>query len=154
MYRFFSNCDQYCLCRLSPRDRTGAIGWHPILGEPRIVDINTLDQRVLFSCDAHASPRRRFKKLSKLLDGRESPLFLPTVGYIKIGNITRKDARCEIRCRCDSRSSHPTAPSIWSSIKRLSSIAYSMGSSRAMGSTKPRTIMAIASSSFMPRDMR
>ncbi|CPU68036.1 Uncharacterised protein [Mycobacteroides abscessus] len=29
-----------------------------------------------------------------------------------------------------------------------------MGSSRAMGSTNPRTIMAIASVSSMPRDMR
>ena len=29
-----------------------------------------------------------------------------------------------------------------------------MGSSRAMGSTNPRTIMAMASSSVIPRDMR
>ncbi len=36
----------------------------------------------------------------------------------------------------------------------LSSSAYSIGSSRAMGSMKPRTIMAIASSSGMPRDMQ
>ena len=48
----------------------------------------------------------------------------------------------------------PTAPSICSSMSRLSSSAYSIGSSRAMGSTKPRTIIAIASSSSMPRLMR
>jgi hypothetical protein len=48
----------------------------------------------------------------------------------------------------------PTAPSIWSSISRLSSRAYSIGSSRAMGSTKPRTMVAAASSSVMPRLMR
>src|SRR5699024_4776123 len=48
----------------------------------------------------------------------------------------------------------PTAPSIWSSMRRLSSRAYSIGSSLAMGSTKPRTIIAIASSSFIPRDIR
>src|SRR5690606_22302426 len=48
----------------------------------------------------------------------------------------------------------PTDPSIWSSMRRLSSRAYSMGSSRAMGSTNPRTIMAMASVSSMPRDMR
>ena len=48
----------------------------------------------------------------------------------------------------------PTAPSIWSSISRLSSSAYSIGSSRAMGSTKPRTMVAAASSSVMPRLIR
>ena len=53
-----------------------------------------------------------------------------------------------------SRLIQPTAPSICSSIRRLSSRAYSIGSSLAMGSTKPRTIIAIASSSVMPRDIR
>ena len=48
----------------------------------------------------------------------------------------------------------PTAPSICSSISRLSSSAYSIGSSRAIGSTNPRTIMAIASSSVSPRLIR
>ena len=48
----------------------------------------------------------------------------------------------------------PTAPSICSSMSRFSSRAYSIGSSRAMGSTKPRTIIAIASSSAMPRLIR
>ena len=53
-----------------------------------------------------------------------------------------------------ARSAQPTAPSIWSSIRRLSSRAYSIGSSLAIGSTKPRTIIAIASSCSMPRDIR
>ncbi len=48
----------------------------------------------------------------------------------------------------------PTAPSICSSIRRFSSRAYSIGSSRAMGSMKPRTIIAIASVSSMPRLIR
>lgn len=48
----------------------------------------------------------------------------------------------------------PTAPSICSSISRLSSSAYSIGSSLAIGSTKPRTIIAIASSSERPRLIR
>jgi|GEM_PF-6447884 len=48
----------------------------------------------------------------------------------------------------------PTAPSICSSISLLSSRAYSIGNSRAIGSTKPRTIMAIASSSVSPRLIR
>ncbi len=53
-----------------------------------------------------------------------------------------------------ARSAQPTAPSICSSISRLSSRAYSIGSSLAIGSTKPRTIIAIASSCSMPRDIR
>lgn len=48
----------------------------------------------------------------------------------------------------------PTAPSICNSISRFSSRAYSIGSSRAIGSTKPRTIIAIASSSLIPRLIR
>ena len=36
----------------------------------------------------------------------------------------------------------------------FSSMAYSMGSSRAMGSMKPRTIIAMASSSGIPRLIR
>src|SRR5262249_43803000 len=48
----------------------------------------------------------------------------------------------------------PTAPSICSSISRFSSSAYSIGSSRAIGSTNPRTIVAMASSSVMPRLIR
>lgn len=60
------------------------------------------------------------------------------------------------RQRLDGLQAHgqPTAPSICSSISRLSSSAYSMGSSRAIGSTKPRTIIAIASSSDRPRLIR
>ena len=39
-------------------------------------------------------------------------------------------------------------------ISRFSSRAYSMGSSRAIGSMNPRTIIAMASSSDMPRLIR
>ena len=49
---------------------------------------------------------------------------------------------------------HPTAPSICSSMSRFSSSAYSIGSSRATGSTNPRTIIAMASSSLSPRCCR
>ena len=48
----------------------------------------------------------------------------------------------------------PTEPSIWSSIRRLSSTAYSMGSSRVMGSMNPFTIIAVASTSDRPRLIR
>src|SRR5438477_8416927 len=48
----------------------------------------------------------------------------------------------------------PTDPSIWSWISRFISTAYSSGSSFVIGSTKPLTIIALASDSVSPRDMR
>ncbi len=54
-----------------------------------------------------------------------------------------------------SRCRHqPTDPSMPISMSLFSSRAYSMGSSRAIGSMKPRTIIAMASSSGIPRLMR
>jgi hypothetical protein len=55
---------------------------------------------------------------------------------------------------CGRVHGQPTDPSISSSIRRLSSTAYSSGSSLAIGSMKPRTIIAIASSSGIPRLVR
>src|SRR5207237_674214 len=49
---------------------------------------------------------------------------------------------------------YPTEPSISSWISRLSSTAYSSGSSLVKGSMKPLTIIVSASSSGMPRLMR
>ena len=46
---------------------------------------------------------------------------------------------------------HPIAPSISMAMSRFSSTEYSIGSSREIGSMKPRTIIAVASSSSMPR---
>jgi hypothetical protein len=48
----------------------------------------------------------------------------------------------------------PTEPSICSSIRRLHSTAYSIGSIFVIGSMKPFTIRPIACSSESPRDMR
>ena len=48
----------------------------------------------------------------------------------------------------------PTLPSICSSIRRLHSTAYSIGSVRVIGSMKPLTTMPIACSSERPRDIR
>jgi hypothetical protein len=48
----------------------------------------------------------------------------------------------------------PTEPSIWSWISRFISTAYSRGSSFVIGSTKPDTIIAEASASESPRDIR
>src|SRR5690606_36860777 len=52
------------------------------------------------------------------------------------------------------RHTQPTDPSMPISMSLLSSSAYSIGSSRAIGSMKPRTIIAIASVSSSPRLMR
>ena len=49
---------------------------------------------------------------------------------------------------------HPTDPSIWSWMSRFISTAYSSGSSFVIGSTKPETIIADASASDRPRDIR
>ena len=59
-----------------------------------------------------------------------------------------------LRISRSASDAQPTAPSICSSMSRLSSRAYSIGSSLAIGSTKPRTIIAIASSSVSPRLIR
>jgi hypothetical protein len=76
-------------------------------------------------------------------------------GGLTVGVRGRHTLVCLSRTRSLLQQRHqPTAPSICSSMSRLSSRAYSMGSSRAIGSTKPRTIIAIASSSVIPRDMR
>ena len=48
----------------------------------------------------------------------------------------------------------PTEPSIWSWISLFISTAYSSGSSFVIGSTKPETIIALASASEIPRLIR
>ena len=74
---------------------------------------------------------------------------LSRFGLVTVAGASRHDQRSG-----GGAAGQPTAPSICSSIRRLSSRAYSIGSSLAIGSTKPRTIIAIASSCSMPRDMR
>lgn len=54
----------------------------------------------------------------------------------------------------DQLAAYPTLPSISSSIRRFISTAYSRGSKRTIGSMKPFTIIALASSSGIPRLMR
>ncbi len=87
--------------------------------------------------------------------GRKAPVFLPP-GRDREFRPLRMQSRDRGRGFHGplERAHQPTAPSIWSSISRFSSSAYSMGSSRAIGSTKPRTIVAAASSSVMPRLIR
>ena len=89
----------------------------------------------------------------------EPPLLLAAVGHREIrrvvGPVLVQPCHGSGFDRPLKSSRHqPTAPSICSSISRFSSSAYSIGSSRAIGSTNPRTIVAIASSSVMPRLIR
>ena len=56
--------------------------------------------------------------------------------------------------RPGATASQPTEPSICSSIRRLHSTAYSIGSVRVIGSMKPLTTMPIACSSERPRLIR
>src|SRR5690554_7346841 len=106
----------------------------------------------------------------KVLNSGEPPFLFPAGRYDERVHIKRCGPVCARRawggksqpmrvrgiCSCFGVVSdgQPTDPSIWSSMRRFSSSAYSMGSSRAMGSMNPRTIMAMASNSSIPRDMR
>ena len=110
-----------------------------------------------------AAPRSRSTGVNRQSSSRP-------VGHREVGDVERRRSRsardcsgtgdagavveCGFACSADDGRHQPTAPSICSSISRLSSRAYSIGSSRAIGSMKPRTIIAMASSSVMPRDIR
>jgi Domain of unknown function (DUF222) len=76
--------------------------------------------------------------------------------WLDIGDRPNVGGESELGGAVSFRSSqlYPIAPSIWSSIRRFSSTAYSMGSSRVMGSMNPFTIMAVASTSVSPRLIR
>jgi hypothetical protein len=69
----------------------------------------------------------------------------------RMGRSWRTEGRLS---RVPVRVRYPTEPSIWSSTRRFSSTAYSMGNSRVIGSMKPFTIMAVASTSVSPRLIR
>ena len=106
-----------------------------------------------------ADERRVLVDAAQPLERREPPDLLAAGRHRVVVDVERSlwvqvgiDPR-HLEGLCDCRH-QPTAPSICSSISRLSSRAYSIGSSLAIGSTKPRTIIAIASSSAMPRDIR
>ena len=95
---------------------------------------------------------------AKAAQRSEPPFLLAAAGHREVGRVERLhlvQPGNGSRLNGPLQACHqPTAPSICSSISRLSSSAYSIGSSRAIGSTKPRTIVAIASSSVMPRLIR
>src|SRR5262249_56371773 len=77
--------------------------------------------------------------------GRNPPLLLAPGGHREVGGIERlplvqpRNGDAARLGRPLQHGHQPTAPSICSSISRFSSSAYSIGSSRAIGSTHPRT---------------
>src|SRR5207237_10617003 len=73
----------------------------------------------------------------------------PTVELLGALDVRHRH-RDEVRALDDQ----PTDPSICSWISRFISTAYSSGSSLTIGSMKPETIIAAASASESPRDIR
>jgi len=120
-------------------------------GDPRVgVDFNAdFPNRKLTVLMQMPQPPQRSK----------SPLFFPASRHREISELKRlplvqpRNGGAGLGRPLKQRH-QPTAPSICSSISRFSSSAYSIGSSRAIGSTNPRTIVAMASSSVMPRLIR
>ena len=132
------------------------VGRHEGRSGTRIVDVHLLDDEALgvnVDVETPVEPHRAGVQAPEARQGCETPLLLAARGHGMIGDSARANGR-RVVTRRDGDGHQPTAPSICSSMSRLSSSAYSIGSSRAIGSTKPRTIMAMASSSVMPRDMR
>ncbi len=140
----------------------------PPVGDRQPGQGDALGQRLLAG---QARPGGRVaEERAEPVDRGEAPLLLAPVRHREVGDVERRRALGPRLVRDHRRGTvgvrplggalggqqahQPTAPSICSSMSRLSSRAYSMGSSLAMGSTKPRTIIAIASSSVIPRDMR
>ncbi len=115
--------------------------------------------RVVLRTDGRAVEGGVAVEAAQPLERREAPDLL-TTGRHRVGVDVERPVRVQVGLhaldleRVLNERHQPTAPSICSSMSRFSSRAYSIGSSLAIGSTKPRTIIAIASSSAMPRDIR
>ncbi len=112
-------------------------------------------------CDAYlpVGKRRVSMQATQPPKRGEPPLLLAAGRHAEVGRVVGPQL---VQAGDGSRGFHgsleashqPTAPSICSSISRFSSSAYSIGSSRAIGSTNPRTMVAAASSSVIPRLIR
>src|SRR5690606_38544037 len=133
---------------------------HVYLAEPRVVAAHGLDgdlgRGVHVDLDVADMALRHGLAVVQALQARErgeAPLLLAPGGNLEVGQVVGR-LLVQGRQGLLVQAHQPTAPSICSSISRFSSSAYSMGSSRAIGSTKPRTVMAIVSASPSPRLMR
>ena len=131
--------------------------------EPRIAVLRQLNGDLRVGIDVHLYLANRklavFMQPPQPPQRRKPPLLLPPRRHREVSQLERlpfvqpRNGGAGLR-RPLKHGHQPTAPSICSSISRFSSSAYSIGSSRAIGSTKPRTIVAMASSSVMPRLIR
>ena len=158
-----------------PRDDRGAVAGGQDSAQAIVVAAHGLDDDRGGSVNRHGCIACVVVgRLEKALDAAhrgETPVFLASVRH---GNVVQVERGGTVRARRVSlfgvgpvrvglvhgvdnsvRGRHqPTDPSICSSMRRLSSRAYSIGSSLAIGSTKPRTIVAMASFSSRPRLIR
>ena len=132
--------------------------WEPALSQAFVVAADGLhgDARLIGDGDGGMAVRRwRCRRAGRAADATgEPPQLVTATGTSKA--LTSNEANSSplfwatpSPLRSDYH--QPTAPSICSSMSRLSSSAYSIGSSLAIGSTNPRTTIAIASSSVRPR---
>jgi len=155
--------------RLERRERLcrNAVGGDTALPEAVVTALDGFDRHAVAFADLddRVSGRggRSVVQTTQSLERREAPQLVTTAGHLEGVDVERAELLALVgggQCRpavLDALGGfgqvrrHPTAPSICSSMSRLSSNAYSIGSSLAMGSTKPRTTMAMASSSVMPR---
>ncbi|CAH0150904.1 hypothetical protein SRABI128_00541 [Microbacterium sp. Bi128] len=163
---------------VSPGERGGDVLGTEVLAtrclavpQPQLLDgVRGVD----LDADDALGPRLVDEQRRQTVDGAQLPVDLTAAGGAEIGRVERgrtlrpglhgnhgchEGGRVDVTLRGDSgglgRGRHqPTDPSMPISMSLFSSRAYSMGSSRAIGSMKPRTIIAIASSSGRPRDCR
>ena len=86
--------------------------------------------------------------------GTAARTIVSTGGRVTAPSISKRRSAtsCERRRLAGSSGAQPIEPTISSWISRLSSTAYSIGSSFVTGSMKPLTIIAAASSSVKPRE--
>ena len=139
-----------------------AIGGYPAHPEAGIAPGDGFDRHTRLLTDADqrltARCRRTVVQSTQPAQRREPPELVAPAGNLEGVDVERTELLTLVGADgigVFSDTGHqPTEPSIWSSMSRLSSRAYSIGNSRAIGSTKPRTTIAIASSSVMPRLIR
>ena len=172
---FGRDLDNGRLLKAIPRDDGGAIAGSKNGSEALVVTGHGLDDNGGGSLNRHGRIARvvvgGFEEALDATHRGESPVLLASV---RNGNVVQVERGRTVRARRVSLLGvgpvrmglvhgvdnsvggrhQPTDPSICSSMRRLSSRAYSIGSSLAIGSTKPRTIIAMASFSSRPRLIR
>ena len=138
--------------RRLPVEHVDALGLDAVflLGELQGIDQRLVVERVEVGPLAARRPddlwhRQVVERVERVQARLQQPLGLvEAVAYLP--NLLR----CEVGVYLCAHG-YPSEPSISSSMRRLSSTAYSMGNSSVMGSMNPATIICLASSSSRPR---